>query len=489
MRISALARYGSIVALGALLAGCSSISSGSQVPPLATSAASQSVPDQSGDQKVGAPGLTLVRSSVIDMPLTQESVVYTFRGGSDGGSPYAGLLFANNKFYGTTFDGGTGPSGGDGTVFTVSSSGTEKVLYSFQYGTDGAAPQAGVIAGEGGVLYGDTVYGGGATTCTIGCGTVFELAPKGSGYSERVLYAFQGGSDGAYPVGTLLRDKSGALYGTTVHGGSATVCAMASGAGGCGTVFKLTPSGSGYTEKVVYSFQGGSDGALPSDALIADATGALYGTTQWGGGATACASPSGMAGCGTVFKLTPSGTGYTEKVLYRFKGGTNDGQTPRGALLAGKNGSLIGATTRGGPGGASGSGTIFELKRSGLRYTERVVYFFPNCSTCQHCCEAGAVPEDEHGLYADKSGDLYGTTIAGGKAVCGSNPCGTVFRLTPSRTGYTETVLHKFQGGKDGADPRGSVVADESGTLYGTTFGGASSKCTNGCGVVFKVSP
>ncbi len=134
------------------------------------------------------------------------------------------LAGTNGEFYGTTNNGGAAPSGGDGAVFKVSATGTESIIYSFQYGTDGAGSEAGVIAGKGGVLYGVTDYGGGATFCSFGCGTVFELTPSGSGYSETVLYRFQGGNDGALPIGGLLLGTTGALYGTTAFGGGATAC-------------------------------------------------------------------------------------------------------------------------------------------------------------------------------------------------------------------------------------------------------------------------
>lgn len=447
----ALVRSLSALAIAALVAACSGV--GSPVGELTPLGA--------------APDLR---------PSTQESVIYTFLGGTDGGSPYAGLLArATGDFYGTTWTGGSGPSGGYGTVFKMSSSGTESVLYSFQGGADAANPQAGLTAGKKGVLYGSTVYGGGAALCAGGCGAVFELTPSGSGYKERVLYAFQGGNDGAAPVAGIL-SESGALYGTTVEGGGATTCTA--GVGGCGVVFKLTPSGSGYTQTVLYSFKGGSDGAGPRGTLMADNAGALYGTTYYGGRGT-CSDPSGFSGCGTAFKLTPSGTGYTESVLHSFQGGTKDGAYPRSALVAGKSGALYGATMRGGIGGGGGSGTVFKLMPKGAGYRERVLYFFQGSPD-------GAVPVDENGLYSDSNGTLYGTTIAGGKASCG---CGTVFRLAVSGSGYVEAILHSFKGGSDGADPRGRLAADSAGTLYGTTFGGAKRACSSGCGVVYKVSP
>jgi uncharacterized repeat protein (TIGR03803 family) len=423
--------------------------------------------------------------------LAQNDVVYRFKGMPDAAMSYAGLLAGTNgEFYGVSNGGGVvGPSGiyDAGTVFEVSASGTESVLYTFQGGTDGLGSEAGLIAGKGGVLYGDTDYGGGATFCslsgiTYGCGTVFELTPSGSGYKHRVLYAFQGGNDGALPLSNLVIDKSGALYGTTSFGGGSTTCGgVPSAPGGCGTVFKLTPSGSNYTETVLHSFQGGSDGALPADTLIADASSALYGTTQYGGGTTACTSPSGTTGCGTVFKLTPLGTGYSESILYSFKGGINDGSRPRSALLRRRStGKLYGSTLNGGGSGSacggSGCGTVFEVTTSGK---ERVLHSFGVASG------DGLLPYDQNGLYADKNGDLYGTTSAGGTAKCA---CGTVFKLTSSAHNYTETVLYSFNGARrnDGSLPRGSLAVDAAGTLYGTTYLGGTRK---NYGIVFKVSP
>jgi uncharacterized repeat protein (TIGR03803 family) len=257
-------------------------------------------------------------------PLRLERVLYSFKGGADGANPYAGLLArSGGVFYGTTAAGGT--SAGYGTVFELTPSGKE-TLYTFQGGSDGAQPKAGLIA-AGNVLYGETANGGGASACSGGCGTVYALTPSGSGYTERVIYAFAGGSDGAYPVGGLLLDQSGALYGTTEAGGQASQCTGPSESG-CGTVFKLTPSGSGYTEGVLYAFAGGDDGADPQSALIADSSGDLYGTTESGGGSSACTVP-GSSGCGTIFKLAPSASGYSESIVYRFQGGAKDGAYQR----------------------------------------------------------------------------------------------------------------------------------------------------------------
>jgi uncharacterized repeat protein (TIGR03803 family) len=404
----------------------------------------------------------------------QESVFYTFQGKADGGNPYAGLLAGNGAFYGTTFLGGA--KGNYGTVFELSPLGAKTILYTFQGGTDAANPQAGLIARKG-VLYGDTAFGGDTTQCPKspsspgGCGTVFALAPSGSGYDEHVIYAFQNGNDGNNPVGGLLGDKRGDIYGTTVVGGGTTACA-----GGCGTVFRLSPSGSRYNETVLYRFQGGADGEGPRGTLIADGKGALFGTTEFGGNGT-CSDPSGLSGCGTVFKLTPSASGYTERVIHNFQGGVSDGQFPRSALVAEKA-VFLGATVQG---GSAQRGTLYKLTPSGSSYSERVVYNFKGAPD-------GQSPADENGLYANGSGALFGTTSLGGTAACG---CGTIFEAVRTGSGYAETVLHSFKGGSDGSDPRGSVIVDAAGTLYGTAFTGASKVrgCTGGCGVVFNLSP
>jgi uncharacterized repeat protein (TIGR03803 family) len=262
-----------------------------------------------------------------------EAVVYSFQGGSDGANPQASLVtnVADRPFgrtgtlYGTTTQGGgTGctdnpgqPGPGCGTVFEVTPNGAESVLHSFQGGSDGALPSGNLI-NVGGTLYGTTNQGGG-TGCGNypglgpGCGTVFKVTPLGI---ESVLYSFKGGNDGANPSAGLVNVGS-TLYGTT-FGGGGTGC----GGSGCGTVFRVTPQG---VESVLYSFQGGSDGALPLGDLI-NVGGTLYGTTQFGGSGTGC---SGGAGCGTVFKVTLRGA---ESVLYSFKGG-NDGANPEGGLI------------------------------------------------------------------------------------------------------------------------------------------------------------
>lgn len=265
-----------------------------------------------------------------------EHVVYSFKGGADGWFPEANLFAANGILYGTTYFGGSGcNSGGCGTVFKITMSGTETVLYSFKGGTDGAGPSGGVIAVNG-RLYGTTL-GGSVSNSSLcpdqgfpGCGTVFVVRESGK---ERVLRGFEGGDDGRTPTASLvsIRDK---LYGTTAYGGPS----------GNGTVFKIDTSGRSY--KVLHSFEG-ADGSVPQAALI-NLSHMFYGTTDYGGADYG----------GTVFKISTTGKFH---VLYNFQG-EPDGRLPAGSLVA-LNGVLYGTTYSGGTGcgSNSGCGTVFAV--------------------------------------------------------------------------------------------------------------------------------
>ncbi|MBV8343570.1 MAG: hypothetical protein JO190_01080 [Candidatus Eremiobacteraeota bacterium] len=239
--------------------------------------------------------------------------------------------------------------------------------------------------------------------------------------SYQVLYSFAGGSDGAYPQAPLI-DLKGTLYGTTKGGG----------AGGNGTVFRVTTTG---IEKVLYSFAGGSDGAYP-EASLTKVNGTLYGTTNGGG----------ASGYGTVFSVTTTGT---EKSIYSFAGGS-DGAYPQ-ASLTNVNGTLYGTTVYA---GAHGFGTVFRVTTTGI---EKVLYSFAGGSDAANP-KAGLI---------DVNGTLYGTTYAGGNPACLSG-CGTVFSVT---TAGAEKVLYSFAGGSDGEHPVASLI-EVNGTLYGTTRGG-----------------
>jgi uncharacterized repeat protein (TIGR03803 family) len=320
----------------------------------------------------------------------EESVIYSFGGPSttDGKTPMAGLINVDGTFYGTTTYGGANCApAGCGTVFEVSPSGTESVIYSFQGGTDGSHPVGGLID-VGGTLYGTTSQGGHGRAC---CGTVFAIAPSGS---ESVLYRFQGTKkDGFEPLDALI-DVKGELYGTTRYGGAA----------GHGTIFTVNLSGK---ERVLYAFKGSpNDGAEPFAGLTM-AGGKLFGTTVYGGKTTECA-----LGCGTVFVATPSGS---EKVLYAFEGGS-DGFAPVANVVA-RKGELYGATMDGGYlrcNGGVGCGTIFQVTGNGKK---SLLYTFRGGK------KYGAVPAAG---FTGLNGALYGTTFGGGS---GHN--GTVFKFTP----------------------------------------------------------
>jgi uncharacterized repeat protein (TIGR03803 family) len=268
--------------------------------------------------------------------------LYAFSGGNDGYAPVAGLRTLHGLLYGTTLRGGGAGCGveGCGTVFSITTTGTEQVLHRFSGGTDGIYPSARLRVLNG-VLYGTTADGGGTGCGGGGCGTVFSVTTSGT---LTVLYSFSGGSDGVYPAGDL-RALHGVLYGTTAYG-AGTGCFNNLG---CGTVFSITPcSTPPCPESVLHRFSG-SDGADPWGGLT-EMNGVLYATTLEGGG-TGCS-------CGTVFSITTSGT-FT--VLHKFIG--SDGSYPYGDLRA-LHGVLYGTTNEGGGTGCfggSGCGTVFSL--------------------------------------------------------------------------------------------------------------------------------
>jgi uncharacterized repeat protein (TIGR03803 family) len=325
---------------------------------------------------------------------------------------------------------------------------TYKVLRSFG-GPKGGFPGAGVIRDTEGNLYGTTYRGG-----TSNQGVVFKLSPTGK---ETVLHNFTGGADGGSPVGGVIRDASGNLYGTTGFGGDLN-CPYGNGPG-CGTVFKLDPTGK---ETVLYSFKGRTDGSLPHAGVIQDAKGNLYGTTS---------GNFGKDGFGTVFKVSQAGK---ESVLYRFAAGT-DGREPLAGLIRDAQGNLYGTTAAGGTSGCDvGCGTVFKLSPTGK---ETVLYRFTGGTD-------GSSPDA--GVIQDAQGNLYGTTADGGGSSSCEVGCGTVFKLDP--TGK-ETLLHIFTAGTDGAGP-GGVIQDAAGNLYGTTStGGGDGNNGNGCGIAFKLDP
>jgi uncharacterized repeat protein (TIGR03803 family) len=306
---------------------------------------------------------------------------------------------------------------------------TLTTLYTFLGSSDGGEPAAGLVMNAHGDLYGTTSQGG-----KQGSGTVFEVTPQGT---ESVLYSFclkSGCSDGSLPLyGSLVMDSQGNLYGTTIEGGSYKR----------GTVFKVTPSGA---EIVLHSFPfigltselhpRPKDGESPYGGLVLDAQGNLYGATSNGG-----AYDQGM-----IFKVAQTGE---ETVLYAFAGGS-DGAAPWGSLVFDGKGNLYGTTTAG---GEYGQGTVFELTSTGK---ETVLHSFAGPPD-------GALPIGN--LIFDAQGNLYGTTEIGSPYECTGYGCGTVFKLAPNGT---ETILHNFTGGADGAFPSGGLIVDADGNYYGT---------------------
>jgi|HubBroStandDraft_6_1064221.scaffolds.fasta_scaffold00001_140 uncharacterized repeat protein (TIGR03803 family) len=315
-----------------------------------------------------------------------EHVIYNFQGnfnsGQDGSWPFAGLTLLNGQLFGTTSSAGALRHG---TVYTVSTSGQERVLYGFMGGSDGEAPEAGLTALTG-RLYGTTLYGGGTGCGGAGCGTVYWLTTIGK---EFVLYSFKGGSDGyrVYAPVTVLHDT---LYGATLFGGGAGC-----GSTGCGTIFKVGLNGK---ERVLHRFTGTSDGAYPNGLIAVN--GVLYGTTEGGGNKNS----------GTFFSVTTSGT---LKTLYNFQD-IPDGNLP-GATLIYSKGNFYGTTVGG---GTTGVGAVFKVTASG---SEKVLYSF----------KGGSDGSDPQGPVHLLRGTLYGTTTQGGGTGCGGNGCGTIFKVRP----------------------------------------------------------
>jgi uncharacterized repeat protein (TIGR03803 family) len=345
----------------------------------------------------------------------------------------------------------------------------QDVLYRFQGGGDGENPTSNLVGDQYGNFYGTTEYGG----VNGYYGTVFELTPPnkpGGAWTKTTLYSFANDGDGARPTAGLVFDHSGNLYGTTSD----------SNAGGDGNVFELSPSaspGGGWTETVLYSFHGNTDGADPYGGLIFDQAGNLYGTTE-----------------SSVFELSPPANAagaWSLTVLHDFTCCTSDGWDSEAGLVMDKSGNLYGTTELGGFYKSDycaylGCGTVFEVSPpavSGGAWTEQVLHAF----------QGNADGFDLFGpVTLDNSGNLYGTTYSGG-----SGGGGIVFRLAPPAEpggSWTKTELHGFSYTKsDGAVPRGSLIFDTAGNLYGTTEFGGNPCIFNttpyGCGIVFQLTP
>ena len=385
----------------------------------------------------------------------KEKTIFDLDGG-DGNGPFAGVIFdSSGNMYGTAAYGG---SRGNGTVFELSRTGNgiqHAVLHNFAGGSDGSQSRAPLVMDSAGNLYGTTLHGGSANK-----GVVFELTPGNGTWTETVLHSFTGAPDGAKPYAGLLIGAGGALFGTTSGGG----------AKGRGTIFELAPSSGGWTESVLYSFTGKSDGASPRSGLIADAGGNLYGTTA-GGGVAGCDIAAFGIGCGTAFELSPANGGWQETVLYSFTGTGGDGANSVAALIFDASGNLYGTTQYGGAGSCLyqgavvGCGTVFEISPASAGWQESVLYAFTSNSVYD-----GAEPLAP--LVFDSLGNLYGTTAGGGNGFDRGSAYGgdgTVFELSPVNGAWQESILHAFDG-NDGARPCGGLAFGSQGDLFGTTL-------------------
>ena len=379
--------------------------------------------------------------------------IYAFRGGFLGSVPFGGVTVVNGRIFGTTIFGGFASAcpPGCGTVFA----GT-KPIYSFKGPSrkDGEKPNGDLLL-VGNTLYGTTMGGGNDSgVCsddgyTNGCGTVFAIDFKGR---ERVVYRFNGGSDGADPKSGLIA-IDGTLYGTTYAGG--INCQYSSSPSGCGVVFSIDSSGK---ESVLHRFAGPPDAANPNAALLA-VGGTLYGTSEFGG---KCQFSNG---CGTVFKINVSGG---ESVVYSFKG-KKDGSHPKSPLSY-ANASLYGITIEGGCTSAcysgAGGGTLFSMSLDG---NEKIIHRFAGNGD-------GSFPS---GRLVFQGGELYGTTFSGG-----THEEGTIF--SASSAGIK--ILHSFGGSPDGSIPWGLTPRGSQGQLYGTTQAGGTSGY-GGAGTIFRYTP
>jgi uncharacterized repeat protein (TIGR03803 family) len=385
------------------------------------------------------PFFLLVRSA----PAQTFTLLYPFnsRGSlSDGGQPEAGVTRDDaGNLYGTTFFGGLGTGcdiyfAGCGTVFKLDTSGSETLLHVFGGAGDGWNPTARLILDTAGNLYGTTGYGG-----AYGHGTVFKIDTAGN---ETIIHSFAGGKDGARPNAGLVEDTAGNFYGTTQYGGQGCY------GQGCGTVFRVSPSG---VETILYRFADVPDGASPLGGVALDSAGNIYGTTWMGG----------TYSYGTVFKLD---SGSNETVLHSFAGGT-DGANPLAAPVLDSAGNMYGTTSSGG----AYFGTIYMVDTAG---NQSVLHSFTGGTD-------GAYPYAH--LLIDTSGNLYGTASQGG--CCGQ---GSVFEFSNG----TLLALYGFSGAPNGENPDGQIpmgglISDSAGNLYGT----ATEAGPDGWGTVFEVQP
>ena len=325
----------------------------------------------------------------------EQTVLYSFTGGADGGEPYKGVTIdRHGNLYGTAVTGGSGGcEGGCGVVYKLTQSNgawNQTVIYAFTGGDDGSGPGARVTVDRSGNVYGMTPTGG-----TYGAGTIYKLQPNAGSYTFQVIHTFTGGNDGSSGSAGRMLLEHGRLYGAATTGGMY----------GSGVVFQLTPTTVGEWDfRTLYSFHGQPDGSFPYGALLRASSGKIYGTTYYGG----------QNGIGAVYELSPRSVGeWNERMIYSFQTGS-DGNSPISNLVSDAAGNLYGTTSEGG----LGIGTIFKLAPAGGgRWTESVVHSFAGSP------DGGF---SYNGMVVDPFGNFYGATVHGG-----TNDDGSVYQFTP----------------------------------------------------------
>ena len=399
-------------------------------------------------------------------------VLHTFTGGAAGAYPSTGLVFDRaGNLYGATSHGGDytsscnylGYQTGCGLVYKMSHRGSGwifSVLASFD-GANGYVPGQNITVAPDGSLYSTTIYGGSGDCDDFypGCGTVFQLQPP---------VTFCHSVSCAWIVHDLYQFQGAPSDGAFPEGGSLTfdsagnIYGTTYGGGiyNAGTVYELSPTANGWTKSVLYNFSGLNDGGYPAGGVVFDNAGNLYGVTYLGG-------VDGYSG--VVYQLTHTESGWTETVIHSFQPQT-DGREPLGNLVTDGSGNLYGTTTQNGP---NGGGTVWEMSPGNGAWSFSVLYSFTG----------GGGPAG--GPLIDGSGNLYGAT-----ANDGAYEYGSVFKLSPVNGGWSYTDLYDFTGGSAGGLPGSALVMDAAGNLYGAAgVGGSSQNCPSGCGTVWEITP
>ena len=414
----------------------------------------------------------------------QFSTLYTFQGGSDGGNPYTETLVPgpDGSLFGSTRVGASGSA----AVFQLSPSAGGStpwkytLLQSFTGDQNGGRP-TGLMAGPAGSLLGEAIQGGNSA-CGAGCGLIFQLSPSFNGqapWTEKILYTFTGGTDGEYPRDGLVRDGQGNLFGTTVSSG---LC----GGSGCGTVFELSPPALGqtaWTLTTLYTFADDKSGYYPAGKLLPDQSGGFFGIT-WGGGKGGRVCYYYYTGCGTVYHLTPPGDDlgpWNKTIIYRFSG-YPDGQTPFTALNMDAAGNIYGMTNNGGLRQHCRQitpGGCGTVFELSPSFGGRGPWIFS--LPWQFSGQRDGNQPNAAGLLPVKG--QYITTTAGD----GLRDFGTIDLFTPGapRQPWTEQTLFTFTNNTDGESPE-SYLLERGGMLYGMTRGGSG---PTPYGTVFRFKP